>query len=83
MKPGVSSTSSNQSSVLMCIDDWLIQALDHLQCKVHRDLSIQLYHHRGFLINCVKSCLAPAQLIVWLEMEWVFRTATFSHTEYS
>lgn len=57
-------------------DDWLIETLDCLQCKVHMILSLQLRYHRGLLFNLAKSCLTPTQLKLWLGMDWESRTVT-------
>lgn len=41
--------------IYQSLDKWLIQVLGHLQCEAHRDLTLQLCHHRGCLFNLTKS----------------------------
>lgn len=55
---------------LMYLDDWLVQAPDHQQCKAHQDLTLLLVRWRGLFISLAKSCLVSTQTMVWLGMEW-------------
>lgn len=55
--------------VLIYLDDWLIEALYHLQIRAHRDLTLPFAWERGFLFIHAESHLTPTQMIVWLGME--------------
>lgn len=54
MKPVMQALAHWGIKVLMYLDSWLIQVLNHQQCEVHKDLTLQLSHQMKLLLNLTK-----------------------------
>ena len=57
-------------SILMYLDDWLIQGASQEEARHHTALTISLCSSLGFAFNIPKSVLLPSPTIDWLGMSW-------------